>query len=68
MTPNPYAVPLAALVDGAHVVQDDQVTEQAVPRLQHLPGSPELWAAAGGSTAAGGGGGCASGGGADGDC
>jgi hypothetical protein len=65
MRPSPYAVPLAALVDAARVPQEQQVTEQAASRLEHLPGNPVLWSAgpAGGTAAGGAGGGCG-----DGDC
>lgn len=69
MSTSPYAVPLAALLH-VHVPADAQVTEQAAPRLQHLPGDPVLWAVGGlpgdgGAGGAGGGGGCGGGGGGD---
>ena len=59
---SPYAVPLDALVAGAQVPREEQVTEQAASRLEHLPGNPVLWSTApvGGTVADGGGG--------DGDC
>lgn len=57
MSTSRYAVPLDVLEGGVRVTLDEQVTEQSVPRLEHLPGSPVLWSTApvGGTAADGGG-------------